>query len=82
MRIVSQKLLGMSILLTNFAHPTSNGLYQYGICAFQSFIFLQKKNFFNLFSSPIKGKSKDFVSLQKWNTKINVTFAQKKIRFN
>lgn len=75
MRIVSQKFLGMSILLTNFAHPTSNGLYQYGICAFQSFIFLQKKNFFNLFSSPIKGKSKDFISLQKRNMKINVIFA-------
>jgi hypothetical protein len=75
MRIVSQKFLGMSILLTNFAHSPSNGLYQYGICAFQSFIFLQKKNFFNLFSSPIKGKSKDFISLQNRNMKINVIFA-------
>ncbi len=75
MRIVSKIFLGMAILLTNFSHSPSNGLYQYGICVFQSFIFLQKKNFFNLFSSPIKGKSKDFVSLQKWNTKINVTFA-------
>lgn len=75
MRIVSQKFLGMSILLTNFSHSPSNGLYQYGICAFQSFIFLQKKNFFNLFSSPIKGKSRDFISLQKRNMKINVIFA-------
>ncbi len=75
MRIVSQKFLGMSILLTNFAHPTSNGLYQYGICTFQTSIFLQKKNFFNLFSPPIKGKSKDFISLQKRNMKINVIFA-------
>lgn len=75
MRIVSQKFLGMSILLTNFSHSPSNGLYQYGICAFQSFIFLQKKNFFNFFSSPIKGKSKDFISLQNRNMKINVIFA-------
>lgn len=65
MRIMSDKFLGMAILLTNLSHPPSNGLYQYGICAFQTFIFLQKKNFFNLFSSPIKGKSKDFISLQK-----------------
>ena len=75
MRIVSKIFLGMAILLTNFAHPTSNGLYQYGICTFQTSIFLQKKNFFNLFSSPIKGKSKDFISLQKRNMKINVIFA-------
>lgn len=52
MRIVGKIFLGMAILLTNFSHSPSNGLYQYGICAFQSFIFLQKKNFFNLFSPP------------------------------
>lgn len=40
------------------------------------YFFLQKKFFFNLFSSPIKGKSKNFVSLQKWDTKINVNFAK------
>ena len=60
MRIVGKIFLGMAILLTNFSHSPSNGLYQYGICAFQSFIFLQKKNFFNLFSSPHKGEIKGF----------------------
>lgn len=75
MRIVSQKLLGMSILLTNFAHPTSNGLYQYGICTFQTSIFYKRKIFSIFLVPPIKGKSKGFYIFAKRNMKINVIFA-------
>lgn len=75
MRIVSKIFLGMAILLTNFSHSPSNSLYQYGICTFQTSIFLQKKNFFNLFRSPHKGEIQGFYIFAKRNMKINVIFA-------
>ena len=52
MRIMSDKFLGMAILLTNLSHPPSNGLYQYGICAFQTFIFCKRK-IFSIFLVPL-----------------------------
>ena len=61
----------MVMLFPNFTHPSSNQVYQYGICTFQFANFLQKNHHFNLFHSPIKGKSSFFYIFVSATTKIN-----------